>query len=253
MAKIEDLISEANAHRALNHPYLFALKNGEFNNMESVLKDLALQYGFYSSWFQKYLTAAISKLDNPQHRNLLLENLAEERGHLHDEDIEQLEQLGIEENWVQGIPHPELFLRFQHAIDVDTVNASPSVEVQIWRESFLELIENGNHLTAIGAIGIGTESVVKFIYRHIIESIENFTDLSLKEYVFFPLHTEVDDEHGLILSEIAEELITGDPGLYDDLRKGVIRSLNLRAAFWDGMLERARIIDGKLNSVNLTA
>jgi len=90
---MEALINEALSHRAINHPYLMALKNGEFKNMDAVLKDFALQYGAYSSWFPRYLTGVISKLEDPQHREHLLDNLAEESGHLHDDDIEAVEKL----------------------------------------------------------------------------------------------------------------------------------------------------------------
>ena len=81
------LIEEALNHRAINHPYLIALKNGEFQNNKEILKDFAAQYGAYSAWFPRYLTAVISKLENPIHREHLLDNLSEESGHLHDEDI----------------------------------------------------------------------------------------------------------------------------------------------------------------------
>jgi pyrroloquinoline quinone (PQQ) biosynthesis protein C len=241
---MEALINEALSHRAINHPYLMALKNGEFKNMDAVLKDFALQYGAYSSWFPRYLTGVISKLEDPQHREHLLDNLAEESGHLHDDDIEAVEKLGIKEEWVQGIPHPKLFRRFQDAMGIDR-GAELGIEVQIWRESFLSLIQDGSSVSAVGAIGLGTESIVKFVYLHIIEAIEKHTKLSLFDYVFFPLHTEVDDEHGLILLRIAEELANTSDEAKMELRKGMLKSLNLRAAYWDNMYDRAKKIDAQ--------
>lgn len=235
---MQHLLEEAMGHRAVNHPYLQRLANGEFKNMPAVLKDFAGQYGAYSAWFPRYLTGVISKLDNAEHRTLLLDNLAEETGHLHADDIAELQKLGIAESWVQGIPHPQLFRRFQDAMGVDA-SAQPDIEVQIWRESFLSLIQQGNAAEAVGAIGIGTESVVKHIYRFIIEAIQKHTDLSLEQYVFFPLHTEVDDEHGLILLNIAGEMASHDSHSAHSLRKGMLKALNLRAAYWDDMLLRA--------------
>ncbi|MFM6900590.1 MAG: cupin domain protein, partial [Microcystis panniformis] len=171
---MENLIKEALSHRAINHPYLLALEKGEFQHTDEVLKDFASQYGAYSDWFSRYLTAVISKLENPTHRNHLLKNLAEENGHLHDQDLEAIRKLGIKDEWVQEIPHPQLFNRFQEAMGVDSTQ-TPCVEVEIWRESFLSLLQNGSSLQAMGAIGLGTESVVKFIYKHIIEAIKNHT------------------------------------------------------------------------------
>ena len=238
---MELLINEALQHRAVNHPYLKALANGEFENMEAVLKDFASQYGFYSSWFPRYLTAVISKLDNPEFRAHLLDNLSEESGHLHEEDMEAVRALGIKDEWVQGIPHPKLFKRFQVAIGVDP-SAQPDIEVDIWRDSFLALMQGGSAVSAVGAIGLGTESIVKHIYKDIITAIEKHTNLSLEDYVFFPLHTEVDDEHGLILLDIAEKMASQSPEEERELRKGMLKALNLRAAYWDGMYSRAKAI-----------
>lgn len=241
---MEALTAEAESHRAVHHPYLKALAGGEFRDMKLILKDFAAQYGHYSAWFPRYLTAVISKLDNAEHRRHLLDNLAEESGHLHEEDLEAIRALGIKDEWVQGIPHPQLFRRFQKAIGADP-DAKPGIEVSIWRESFLSLIQGNSAVSAVGAIGLGTESVVKHIYHPIIKSIQQNTDLSLEEYVFFPLHTEVDDEHGLILLNIAEQLASQGEEQAWELRKGMLKALNLRAAFWDDMFERAKRIDQK--------
>ena len=60
---MENLIEEALSHRAINHPYLLALEKGEFQHIDEVMKDFASQYGAYSDWFSRYLTAVISKLE----------------------------------------------------------------------------------------------------------------------------------------------------------------------------------------------
>ena len=241
---MEHLVNEALQHRAVNHPYLKALANGEFQNMEIVLKDFAAQYGNYSAWFPRYLTSVISKLENPEFRNHLLDNLSEESGHLHEEDMIAVRELGIKDEWVQGIPHPQLFRNFQTAMGVEP-NATPGIEVEIWRESFLSLIQSGSATSAVGAIGLGTESIVKFIYRDIIKAIETHTQLSLEQYVFFPLHTEVDDEHGLILLDIAQKMASESKDAERELRKGMLKALNLRAAYWDDMYERAKVLDSE--------
>jgi pyrroloquinoline quinone (PQQ) biosynthesis protein C len=122
----------------------------------------------------------------------------------------------------------------------------PDIDVEIWRESFLSLIHNDSPVAAVGAIGLGTESVVKFIYKDLIASIEKYSALPLESYVFFPLHTEVDDEHGLILLDIARQMSEESEEAKRDLRKGMLKALNLRAAFWDAMYERAK----RLNTSN---
>jgi len=236
---ITTLVNEAMQHRAINHPYLNAIEAASFPNPEAALKDFAAQYLGYTSWFPKYLTAAISKLDTPAHRLHLIENLAEESGHLEEEELSTLNEMGIETDWVQGIPHPELFKRFQQALGIDHKKVTYCDEAIIWREMFQQTITMGTPEEAVGAIGLGTEAIVKYIYRKLINGIKKCTDLSLEQYVFFELHTEVDDEHGKILLEIAEEL-NSSPKAYNDLRKGMLKALNLRCMFWDALYTRAQ-------------
>ena len=235
---ITQILDEAMAHRALNHPYLIALENGDFPNPEMALKDFAEQYLGYTNWFPRYLTGTISKLDNPKFRMHLIENLSEESGMLEEEELEILNGIGIKTEWVQGIPHPELFRRFQRALYIDHSKTNYCDEVLIWRELFYNTIISGSKEESIGALGLGTEAIVKFIYRKLINSIKRFSNLSLEEYVFFELHTEVDDEHGKILLEIAEEMASNKMAIHD-LRKGMLKALSLRAMFWDAMYERA--------------
>ena len=246
---MQALLNEATAHRAVNHPYINALLNGDFENMEEVLKDFATQYGYYSDWFPRYLTSVISKLENPIFRDQLLDNLSEERGHLNEDEMEAIRALGIQDEWVQGIAHPQLFKRFQKAIGVES-NIKPCIHVEIWRDSFLSLTKSESSATVIGAIGLGTESIVKYIYKDLIQVIEKNTDLTLEEYVFFPLHTEVDDEHGLILLNIAEQMASESTQMELEIRKGMLSALNLRASFWDDMFERAKMIDKRKVLVN---
>ncbi len=63
--------------------------------------------------------------------------------------------------------------------------------------------------------------------------------------MFFPLHTEVDDEHGLILLDIAQKMASESKDAERELRKGMLKALNLRAAYWDDMYERANVLDSE--------
>lgn len=240
--QMNSILEEALNHRAVNHPYLIALRDGSFKRKDRAIHDFAAQYGFYSAWFPRYLTAVISGMENPEHRQHLISNLAEESGHLQEDDLEAIRQIGIKDEWVQGVPHPQLFRRFQSHMGVQG-NKEPSIEVEIWRESFFKLVQSESVAESVGAIGLGTESIVKHIYQYIIEAIQNHTNLSQEQYVFFQLHTQVDDEHGLVLLDIAKQMSSKDKKNETDLRKGMLKALNLRAAFWDDMHARALKLD----------
>jgi hypothetical protein len=108
------------------------------------------------------------------------------------------------------------------------------------------MISNGSAAEAIGAIGIGTESVVKFMYKHLTNAIQKHTSLTKEEYVFFELHSEIDDEHGELMLQIASDLLKENPDNYFDLRKGMLKALNLRAMFWENMYNRAKTMQYEL-------
>ena len=232
---------EALHHPALTHPYLTAIANGDFKNYKLILTDFASQYGYYSSWFQKYLTALISKLEDPGDRQLLLNNLQEEQGMIDQEDLDQIENIGIQKEWIEGVPHPLLFKRFQESIGVK--NSVMGLEVQSWRDSIMWLMHNGSPEMALGALGLGTEFIVKHIYKYIVQGIKDHTDLKLYDYVFFLLHMEVDDEHGKIMLDITDNIATNSIKSAMHTRYGMLFSLEMRRVFFDHMLFRARSLD----------
>lgn len=240
-AYLEELVQEALSHPAVCHPYLTDLAEGNLPDLNWAIRDFAAQYPGYCAHFPRYLTVVISKLESPEHRKTLMQNLIEESGMLDEEEIAVLVEFGIDPDWVQGIPHPKLFERFQHAMGVyDTdEHADDALEVVCWRESFYHLLANGSPAEAVGAIGLGTENVVNKIYTPMIRAIERLGTLERRDYVFFELHCEVDEDHHEALLNIARDF-SEVPGNCIDLRKGMLKALGFRARFWDWMHDRAR-------------
>jgi pyrroloquinoline quinone (PQQ) biosynthesis protein C len=233
------LLQEAIHHQSINHPYLRALENADFPNPVECIKYFAIQYGGYSLWFTKYLAAVMSKLDDQEHRMWFVENLAEESGKLEEEDIELLKIIGIEKDWVEGVPHTELFKRFQESIG-SNVNQELSDATVIWRELFHALLLTGSQAEALGAIGLGTECVVKYIFKYVLNAIKNNTSIGREKYVFFELHSEIDDKHGNIIIKITNELIEKKSTAYYDVRKGMLKALDLRCMFWNHMYDQSK-------------
>ena len=236
-----DLVQEALSHPGVCHPYLTDLAEGNLPDLKWAIRDFAVQYPGYCAHFPRYLTIVISKLDSPEHRMTLMQNLIEESGMLDDEEIEVLVEHGIDPDWVQGIAHPKLFERFQQAVDVlDSHEHTDDVlEVVCWRESFYHLLSNGSAAEAVGAIGLGTENVVNKIYTPIIRAIKRLGTIDRRDSVFFELHCEVDEDHHEALLKIARDFVD-IPQNRLDLRKGMLKALGLRAMFWDWMHDRAR-------------
>ena len=238
-AFLDALSAEAKNHRAVSHRYLRALRDGTVPDLRWALADFGRQYFGYSAHFPRYLTTVISRLDKAEHRAALLENLTEESGVYGDDELKELSAFGVEREWIVGIPHPELFQRFRRALDVpDAASEDDSIEVVCWREMFLGVLSGGSPGESIGALGLGTEGIVRFLYAPFVEALKRVPDLAPRDTVFFPLHTAVDDHHQATLLNIAAHYGQNEQGRRD-LAKGMRKSLALRASFWDWMYERA--------------
>lgn len=231
------LSSEALRHRAVHHPYLQALADGTLPDTRWALADFARQYYAYSSHFPRYLTTVISRLEKAEHRRALLENLTEESGVYEDEELETLAELGVEREWIEGIPHPMLFKRFSEAIGVAHRDGVESDQVVSWRDLFLQVLGN-SAAEGLGALGLGTENIVRTIYGPFVQAIARVGTLAPRDTVFFPLHTAVDDHHQATLQALSIDHASTPEGRAA-LRRGMLKALQLRSAFWDWMLARA--------------
>lgn len=236
---LASLVAEAASHPAVNHPWLQALAVGELPDPAWAVWDFARNYHGYSQWFPRYLQTVIQRLPEPRHRALLAENLAEEKGRLHEEDRQALREVGIDPAQVEGIPHSQLFRDFCHALGIseqELQTARPAAAQ--WRARFLRALQQGTPAFCVGALGLGTEGVVRPIYRQLLKGIRGATSLPRSEYVFFELHCLVDDQHQKDLLAIAGELAVA-PGVRAQLRAGMLRALDLRAEFWNHLHRRA--------------
>jgi pyrroloquinoline quinone (PQQ) biosynthesis protein C len=237
---VDKLAAEALAHRAVTHPYLEALGAGTLPDPAWALRDFARQYAGYSAHFPRFLTALISRLDDPAHRAALLQNLAEEGGHYGPDERAALEAVGVDPAWVEGVPHPALFARFAAAVGAPAPGPAGALadEVHVWRDQLLLLLQAGPAAEAVGALGLGTEQIVRRVYAPLCAAVARHPGLSAEDAAFFPLHTAVDDHHQESLRQIAIAL-AADPAARPALRRGMLKALQLRAAFWDWLHARA--------------
>ena len=232
------LAAESLRHRAVRHPYLQALGAGDLPDTRFALHDFAKQYYGYSAHFPRYLTTVISRLVHPAHRKALLENLTEESGVYGEDELAELAAWGVEREWIEGIPHPVLFRRFSDAIGVVRDDGPESDQLVCWREQFLQVLAGGSAAEAVGALGLGTENIVSSMYGAFTRALTRVPELSPRDTVFFPLHTAVDDHHQATLQAIAADFAETGQGRAD-LRRGMLKALQLRCAFWDWLYARA--------------
>jgi pyrroloquinoline quinone (PQQ) biosynthesis protein C len=236
-AFVSELAATALRHRAVRHPYLHALGEGLVPDLRWAMADFARQYYGYSKHFPRYLTTVMSRLENPSHRTALLDNLTEEAGIYGEEEYEILAQMGVQREWIEGLPHPILFRRFADALGVGS-DGPEADQVVCWRELFLATLASDSPAAAVGALGLGTENIVRTMYGPFVRALARLQDLSPRDTVFFPLHTAIDDHHQATLEQIAASF-AGSPEGRTDLRRGMLKALSCRSAFWDWMYERA--------------
>ena len=232
---IDDLIERALSSEAVAHPYLVNLREGTLPDVAQALKDFAFQYSCYSSGFVNYVDAVIECLSNDRHKKVLYGNLAEENGEPEPSHVSS----GLIAD-VEGIPHSMLFRRFQESLGIDDEyreNTDFCVSVIDWRGQFLKLCKQ-DECVAVGALGIGTELLVSNIYSDILQAIKMYTGIQPKDYAFFSLHSECDDEHAEDLIKIAKDLATNDESC-KKIAFGVESAIEMRLCFWQEMNERA--------------
>lgn len=243
---IAALAAEALGHRAVRHPLLQSFGSGAFGERTAeVARSYAHWYDGYSRWFPKYLQAVIARLDDPDHRALLAENLAEEQGRLCPDEHATLLGLGIDPATVDGIAHPELFARFRRAIGLPDAAMGHIPEATIeWRASFLGMLRAGSAAYGVGALGLGTETIVSAIYPQLLDGLARVEGLGREDVVFFELHCHVDDQHQEDLLAIARTMVATPEGAAD-LRRGMNDALDARVKFWDALhaecLERPEV------------
>lgn len=232
------LARDAVGHRAVRHPYLQALADGTYPDPRWVLEDFAVHYYGYSAHYPRYLTTVISRLENPAHRRSLLESLTDESGAYEAGELDALAALGIDPEWVEGVPHSLLLQRFSTAIGVSHEGRTEADQVTCWREAFLSVLSAGSPAEAVGALGLGTDNILRAVYAPFVHAIERLGELHPRETVFFPVQTAMDDPHQAALLSVCGDFAHSEEGR-SGLRRGMIKALTLRTAFWDWLHERA--------------
>ena len=239
MRLLEDLKSEASRHEAVDHPYLLALAAGSLDNPRLALQDFARAYAGYNAWFPRFLEALESRLPKPL-ASALDANKAEETGRYSEPTLCELENAGLRREWVEGIPHPELFCRFQRSLGVNPDSpVAPGSPVARWREALLQILTTDHPAAALGAIGLGTEFVVARMYARVLEAVDRQGDVRPEARAFLVLHSFVDEGHAASLFELAGRFSLDEEGR-EALARGMRAALDLRASVWDEMHSAAK-------------
>lgn len=240
-----ELKTHAENSRAINHPLLDAIAEGDFNDLPGAITRFMQEYYFYSHRFTQYLFSVMSNLESPEHRSSLLPNAMEEGGQFDESHERELRAAGIDPEHVAA-PHPQLFARFLEAIGMSRqaiLRSRPQVMTLAWIDTFQSLCRTGGEAQSVGALGLGTEGIVRLVYLKLMQGIAKaWPSMSLRDRAFFDLHAHVDDDHAEVLRAITLQLantVDGRRGIV----VGVLRALSARESFFDQMLQYLRDAD----------
>ena len=227
----------ATSSPAVDHRLLADISEARFVDLAATIRRFFREYYFYSRHFTQYLALVMSKFDRPDQRIKFMPNAMEEGGHVDAEQAAVLRKAGIEPMDVAE-PHPVLFHRFLEAIGCspeELANQPPHIATTTWIQTLLAICQAGGPEQAIGALGIGTEAIVRPMYRKLVRGVDKaWPQLSKRDRVFFDLHILIDDDHADVMRDLTGGLC-GDLLARRKVAAGVMGALNARRTFLDEM------------------
>lgn len=219
-------------HRALSHPFLRRLRDERLSRAQ--LAAFAVQHYLYARHFTRNLAALIANTPHEDVRFVLIENMYEEIG----EPSRACERAGRRS--IDQLTHVALLRRFLHAVGltragVDAARPLPATRALI--AVYDELCRGSDWLTALGAMGPGTECVVPTLYADVLRCIQRSRVVGKADYVFWSLHVSCDEGHG---SAMIRALVPYAASRHArrKIANGAQRALDARAAWFDALEHR---------------
>lgn len=217
----------------LAHPFLRRLEERTLNLLQ--LREFALQYNIYTSYFPRFLAAVAANIPDDNTRASLIENLWEEHG---------------EGNMQYS--HRSLFHRFLTALDITEIEwqfAKPLTSTSQYVNALFDLCHNSHFLKGLGAMGPGTEFFTSDEYALIASGLKKYSFLSSYDIEFFSLHIDMDEGHYSSIVSAVFPWIDSEDNM-KMVREGAKEAINLEISFWHGLYES--ILGEKPNLISST-
>jgi pyrroloquinoline-quinone synthase len=165
--------------------FLSRCRSGDISRAE--LHRFVQQHQLYSREFARYLAALLSNIEDEADRLALTQNLFDEMG------------LG----GAGGVPHTLLYKEMMQALGV-TPDLTPLPSTRQLIAAMFECCKSPNHMLGLGALCLGAEGIVPYLYSVIVEAFLA-TGESLDKLGFFTLHIECDDDHSETMYRIIDK------------------------------------------------
>ncbi len=209
---------EPEIEKILDHKFLKRISSGELSLNQ--LQYFGLQYWHYCRAFPKFLAAAASNIEDDITRMPLIENLWEEHG---SGKIRK--------------SHRNLYYKFLLGLDLMPEEIEVSIPLKSTTtciEVMLKVCKSDNFLTALGALGPGTEFFTNQEYSIIYDGLMKSPDVTSREAIFWKEHISLDEEH---YSEMISVLFpwARDISSQESITKGALLAIEAEILFWDGI------------------
>jgi pyrroloquinoline-quinone synthase len=196
-------------------PFLRRCKSGEISREELYL--FVQQHQIYSRCFTRFLAALLVNMENDDHRLALTHNLFDEMG------------LGDAGN----LPHAKLYLDMMANMGLmPSTSTLPSTQRLV--DTMFECCRSRNYMVGLGALCLGAEGIVPFIYQRIVDGFLAVGE-PLANLQFFTLHIDCDDDHAETMNEIIAWELQKSPSALLDLHYGADKMIQARIEFFDGL------------------
>ena len=239
-APIQRLLNEACGHPAAQHAWLTDFAQGRIADSRGALREFALRYNAFTERMPSYLRALQSRLDDPRDRVRLRRAAATEAGALTPVELRRVVGSGIEPDWLVGVPRRLLLKRFCEAIGLAPATLSAGIERhRAWGDELLEFLRESTPAEALGAMALGVVGVANKTHAAVRLGVDRVLDLARREELFFELPALGQVGSPNPLFEIAEHLLVAC-GKETELRRGMLRALDLRQRFFDVLREHTR-------------
>lgn len=211
MTTIRDLDRLVRRQHLLQHPFYSAWSTGALSI--ETLREYAGQYYHFEVNFPRYVAGAYARILDPHDRRVLLENLVDEEG--------------------RSPTHPELWLRFAHAIGVRAPPPEPSASTRRLLAVYDRHALGGSAPGALGAL-YAYESQFPEVAAEKSRGLRaHYAIRSKAAHEFFRIHTVADVEHSAAERRLLRTFLRQGPAAGREAEQGLRDSLGAWWAFLD--------------------
>jgi pyrroloquinoline quinone (PQQ) biosynthesis protein C len=211
-----DLLPSEWLRQLSESPFLTRCREQRASRRE--LHGFVRQQGHYSRHFTRFLTALMSNLEDDGDRRALMQNLWEEMG------------LG----GGHATPHSQIYRNMMATMGIDLDEEAPGRATTGLIETMFDCCRSPNPMVGLGAICLGAEAIVPYIYSTVIEGFKGIGE-PVEHLEFFSIHVSCDDEHAITMRSIIMRKLKADRRSRIDLDYGAAKALAARVAFFNAI------------------